>query len=75
MNSREIYFAGGCFWGSEHFLCQFDGVIGTVAGYANGTLPDPSYRQVYTDLTGHVECVKVTYDSEVISLATLSNAS
>lgn len=71
MNSREIYFAGGCFWGSEHFLCQFDGVIGTVAGYANGTLPDPSYPQVYTDLTGHVECVKVTYDSDVISLATL----
>ncbi len=71
MNSRNIYFAGGCFWGTEHFLCQFDGVLATVVGYANGMLPDPTYRQVYTDLTGHVECVKVTYDSEVISLATL----
>ena len=71
MDSREIYFAGGCFWGTEHFLCQFEGVAGTVVGYANGSLADPTYQQVYTDLTGHVECVKVTYDSEVISLATL----
>lgn len=68
---KEIYFAGGCFWGTEHFLRQFEGVTETVTGYANGTVPNPAYEQVYTDTTGHVECVKVTYDSDIISLATL----
>lgn len=68
---KTIYFAGGCFWGTEHFLRQFDGVLDTVVGYANGNLPNPSYEKVYTDQTGHVECVKVTYDEKLISLATL----
>ena len=66
-----IYFAGGCFWGTQHYLSQFEGVIDTEVGYANGTLANPSYQQVYTDQTGHVECVRVLYDSEVISLTTL----
>ena len=68
---KTIYLAGGCFWGTEHFLRQFDGVLDTVVGYANGNLPNPSYDKVYTDQTGHVECVKVTYDETLISLATL----
>lgn len=68
---KEIYFAGGCFWGTEHFLRQFEGVTGTVTGYANGMVPNPAYEQVYTDKTGHAECVKVTYDPAIISLATL----
>lgn len=68
---KEIYFAGGCFWGTEHYIRQFEGVTETVTGYANGSLPDPAYEQVYTDLTGHVECVKVMYDPEIMSLATL----
>lgn len=68
---KEIYFAGGCFWGTEHYMRQFEGVTKTVTGYANGFLPDPAYEQVYTDTTGHVECVKVIYDPEIISLATL----
>ena len=66
-----IYFAGGCFWGTQHYMSQFDGVIETETGYANGSLADPSYQQVYTDRTGHVECVKVVYDRELISLGTL----
>ena len=66
-----IYFAGGCFWGTQHYMSQFDGVIETETGYANGSLADPSYQQVYTDRTGHVECVKVVYDREMISLETL----
>ena len=53
------------------YIRQFEGVTETVTGYANGSLPDPAYEQVYTDLTGHVECVKVTYDPEIMSLATL----
>lgn len=68
---KTIYFAGGCFWGTEHFLRQFDGVLETKVGYANGNLANPSYELVYTDQTGHVECVSVTYDESLISLATL----
>ena len=68
---KTIYFAGGCFWGTEHYLSQFEGVAETTVGYANGNVPDPAYEQVYTDRTGHVECVKVIYDSRIISLATL----
>ena len=68
---KEIYFAGGCFWGTEHYLRQFEGVTGTLTGYANGYFPNPLYEQVYTDKTGYVECVKVIYDPEIISLRTL----
>ena len=66
-----IYFAGGCFWGTQHYISQFEGILETEVGYANGRVCDPTYQQVYTDLTGHAECVKVVYDPEVISLATL----
>lgn len=68
---KEIYFAGGCFWGTEHYIGSFEGVTETMAGYANGDLASPTYQQVYTDRTGHVECVKVLYDSSITSLATL----
>ena len=68
---KDIYLAGGCFWGTQHYMSRFEGVVGTVTGYANGSVPHPTYQQVYTDGTGHVECVKVTYDPEIISLATL----
>ena len=68
---KTIYFAGGCFWGTEHYMSQFDGVVETAVGYANGSVADPAYEEVYTDKTGHVECVKVVYDEEMISLATL----
>ena len=68
---KTIYLAGGCFWGTEHYISQFEGVVETTVGYANGSVKDPAYEQVYTDQTGHVECVKVEYDEEMISLATL----
>lgn len=68
---KTIYFAGGCFWGTEHYIAQLEGVVKTMVGYANGSVAEPSYQQVYTDLTGHVECVKVVYDESVVSLRTL----
>lgn len=68
---KTIYLAGGCFWGTEHYMSQFEGVVETLVGYANGNVADPAYEEVYTDKTGHVECVKVVYDEEMISLATL----
>lgn len=70
-NMKTIYFAGGCFWGTEHYIRQFEGVVETVTGYVNGNIPDPSYEQVYTDQTGYKECVKVTFDESVLPLRTL----
>ena len=65
---KEIYFAGGCFWGTEHYFKQIDGVISTEAGYANGNTLEPTYEEVYTDTTGYAECVKVVYNPSDISL-------
>ena len=69
---KEIYFAGGCFWGVEHFFKGVDGVVNTTPGYANGALDNPSYEQVYTDKTGHAETVKVEYNPEKVSLQQLT---
>lgn len=66
-----IYFAGGCFWGTQHFFSLVAGVTSTTAGYANSVVPDPAYRQVCTGETGAAETVRVTYDADVISLPEL----
>ncbi len=65
---KEIYFAGGCFWGTEHFFKQVRGVTGTEVGYANGKTGKPSYQQVTTGRTGFTETVKVIYDPAIVSL-------
>ena len=71
MKEKSIYFAGGCFWGVEHFFKGVDGVKEAVPGYANGNTLNPSYKEVYTDTTGHAETVKVTYNPDRVSLETL----
>ena len=70
---QEIYFAGGCFWGTEHFFKQIQGVIHTETGFANGKaeITNPTYEQVYTDQTGYAETVRVRYDEQKVSLAFL----
>jgi len=67
---RTIYLAGGCFWGVQRFFDQFDGVIGTEVGYANGPDEPPSYQEVCAS-SGHAETVKIDYDPAVISLTDL----
>lgn len=69
--NRTIYLAGGCFWGAEHFLRQIRGVTHTTVGFANGDTPDPTYKQVYTDTTGYSECVKVSFDEDILPLELL----
>jgi len=66
--TKDIYLAGGCFWGAEHFFKQIEGVVLTEVGFANGHTPDPTYRQVYTDNTGYAETVHVRYDTEKVGL-------
>ena len=71
MNTKEIYLAGGCFWGTEHFFKQIAGVMETETGFANGHTDAPTYKQVYTDTTGYAETVRVVYDPKQVSLELL----
>lgn len=68
---KTIYFAGGCFWGTEHMMAQVPGVMDVVSGYANGTLENPTYEQVVRGNTGHRETVRVTYDPKLMDAEAL----
>ena len=65
---KESSVAGGCFWGTEHYLKQIEGVTATEVGYANGIIKNPTYEEVCTDKTQFAEAVHITYDPKVISL-------
>ncbi len=67
---NTIYLAGGCFWGMQKYFDQFDGVLSTEVGYANGPTIDPSYEEVCSD-SGHAETIKILYDDARISLTEL----
>ena len=64
----EIYLAGGCFWGTEHFLKQINGVKETQVGYANGNTENPTYEDVCSRDTGHAETVRVLFDKSLAPL-------
>ena len=59
----------GCFWGAERVFWETPGVWTTSVGYAGGSTPNPTYREVCSGRTGHAEVVLVAYDSSVISTA------
>ena len=63
-----IYFAGGCFWGTEHFFKQVNGVTATEVGFANGHTENPTYDDVVGKKTGFAETVKVTYNPKEVDL-------
>jgi peptide methionine sulfoxide reductase msrA/msrB len=65
---KEIYLAGGCFWGTEKYLEEVKGILETEVGYANGNTKNPSYEEVCHRNTGHAEAVKVVYENTVIGL-------
>ena len=67
---KTIYLAGGCFWGMQKFFDQFDGVLRTEVGYANGPDKAPSYEDVCAD-SGHAETLRIDYDETRIFLAEL----
>ena len=70
-NMKEIYLAGGCFWGVEEYFTRIEGVIDAISGYANGSFDNPSYENVCNN-SGHAETVHITYDSSKVSLETLA---
>ena len=63
---EHAHFGMGCFWGAERMFRREPGVADTVAGYAGGDTPDPSYREVCTGRTGHAEVVLVEYDPAAV---------
>ncbi|WP_028329505.1 peptide-methionine (S)-S-oxide reductase MsrA [Brachyspira alvinipulli] len=63
-NAKYAYFSSGCFWGTEYWFEKSKGVFSVVSGYAGGHKANPTYQEVCTGLTGHLETVKVGYDPE-----------
>ena len=68
LTMKIIYFAGGCFWGVQRFFDQFDGVLETTVGYANGKTANPTYQDVKSQESGHSETVKILYDESKVTL-------
>ncbi|MBT8491665.1 MAG: peptide-methionine (S)-S-oxide reductase, partial [Deltaproteobacteria bacterium] len=70
--AARAVFAGGCFWGVEHYFEKQKGVLLVTSGYAGDSKEAPSYKQVSTGTTGHAEAVEVLYDSERVDYETLA---
>lgn len=73
-NTKVIYLAGGCFWGTEHAMRMLRGVIDIEVGYANGRVTNPTYEEVCTGLTNAAETVKVVYNPDEVELETILKA-
>lgn len=66
-NIQVAIFAGGCFWCMEPPFDKMDGVLSTISGYTGGRTSNPTYEQVKTGRTGHIESLQVTFDSQVVT--------
>lgn len=68
---KRILIGIGCFWGAEKMYWQLSGVESTSVGYGGGQTPNPTYREVCSGQTNHVELVEVVYDPEKVALKEL----
>ena len=64
---EKATFAGGCFWCADAVFRQLRGVKSVVSGYAGGSVEAPSYEQVSTGRTGHMEAIQIEYDPKEVS--------
>jgi peptide-methionine (S)-S-oxide reductase len=71
---EKATFGAGCFWQVEAEFRRIPGVISTTSGYSGGTMPNPTYRDVCTDRTGHAEVVQVEFDPSMVSYEDLLSA-
>ncbi|NOQ30949.1 MAG: peptide-methionine (S)-S-oxide reductase MsrA [Helicobacteraceae bacterium] len=69
---ESAYFAGGCFWGVEYYFEKVDGVKAAISGYMGGHTPTVNYQAICTGTTGHIEVVKIEFDSSKVSFETLA---
>ena len=67
MGLQSAIFAGGCFWGVEHFFKGILGVSSVISGYSGGHTDNPTYEDVLRGNTGHIEVVQVDYDASKVS--------
>lgn len=74
LKTEVAYFAGGCFWGVEHYFQQGPGVLDAVSGYMQGHVDNPTYKQVCSNTTGHAETVKVVFDPAKVTYRRLLEA-
>lgn len=74
LDTETAYFAGGCFWGIEHYMQQGPGVIDAVSGYMQGDNDKTDYHAVCSGETGHAESVMVIFDPSAISYRALVDA-
>ncbi|HUR28583.1 MAG TPA: peptide-methionine (S)-S-oxide reductase MsrA, partial [Planctomycetota bacterium] len=72
--TETAYFAGGCFWGIEHYFDMGEGVLSAESGYMQGKVEHPTYEMVCSHGTGHAEAVKVVFDPSRISYRRLVQA-
>lgn len=72
MKYHKAIFAAGCFWGTQYYFDKAPGVISTRVGFIGGKTEDPTYEQVSTGRTGHVEAVEVTYDPKITNFEALA---
>lgn len=70
--TQKAYFAGGCFWGTEHLLQQHKGVLSVRSGYMGGRKKNPTYKDVCTGQSGHAETVEVEFDSSQTTFEALA---
>ncbi len=71
LDTEETILAGGCFWGVEYFFKRRPGVLKTEVGYCGGPLEQPTYEQVCSGRTGHVEAVRVAYGPDTLRFTEL----
>ncbi len=69
--TEKAYFASGCFWGTEYHFMKANGVIETTVGYMGGKTKNPTYREVCTGLSGHIETTEVEFDPTLTSFEEL----
>ena len=67
IQSQIATFAGGCFWCTQHEFDSVPGIISTTVGYTGGSTKNPSYKEVCSGTTGHVESIQIAFDPAKIT--------
>lgn len=68
MKEDQVVLGGGCFWCTEAVYLRVPGVLKVESGYAGGMTKNPTYKEICTGKSGHAEVIRITYDSQTVSL-------